>query len=452
MKSSVSSNMTEGSIFKILFFYSLPIIVTNLVQLLFHVVDVTILAIMADDLAVAAVGACGSLITLLVGIFTGFATGSNVLIARRIGEGNTAGIKKATGVSIAIGIISGFILMVIGIVFARKFLIITNCQPDVLDDAARYLVTYFYGMPIIMLYNFVAAVFRAVGDSVRPMKYMIVSGIIKIILNIVFIGVLKISVAGVALATIISNLISLLLALRVVFKYDFKFRVEVKDVCIKKEELLEIIKVGIPTCLCSIFFYIANVILSSKVNLISTNAMTANAISSQFDGIIYNVGCSIAIATSVIVGQNFGAKNFERVRKTIGQSIGYTTCVSLFLGVTFVLLSDVMLGMLSENPDIIAIAKDKMVLLCLTYFITSIMEILSFSLRAMEMSNATMIVGGICGLGIRGLWAWFIWPLHPTLSMLFLSYPVSAFVAIIIYLLICLKINIFKERKYGKSN
>lgn len=439
MKRYADSNMTEGSIFKNLFFYSIPIIITNLVQLLFHVVDVTILAIMADDFAVAAVGACGSLITLLVSVFTGFATGSNVLIARRIGEGNKEGIKKATGVSVAIGIISGLILMAIGVVFAKKFLIITNCQPDVLDDAAKYLAVYFCGMPIIMLYNFVAAVFRAVGDSVRPMKYMIISGIIKIALNIVFIGVLKFSVIGVALATIISNLICLLLALLVLFKNDFKFRIEPKDIRLKKEEFSEIVKVGVPTCLCSIFFYIANVILSSKVNLISTDAMTANAISNQFDGIIYNVGCSIAIATSVIVGQNFGAKNFERVKKTIVQSAGYTTCVSLSLGIIFVLLSDVMLGMLSDNDNVIAIARDKMVMLCLTYFITSIMEILSFSLRAMKMPNATMIVGGICGLGIRGLWAWFIWPMHPTLSVLFLSYPVSAFAAIIIYLLICFK-------------
>ena len=433
MKSLTSTNMTEGPIFKTLFFYSIPIIITNLVQLLFYVIDVAVLAIMADDLAVAAVGACGSLITLLVSVFTGLATGSNVLVARRIGEGNTDGIKRATGVSIAIGIISGFILMVIGIVFSRKFLIMTNCQKDVLDDAVKYLVIYFCGMPIIMLYNFIASVFRAKGDSVRPMRYMLISGIINVLLNVIFVGVLKISVVGVALATVMSNIIPVYLALAVIFKYDTKFRICLKDICIKKQEFIEIIKVGIPTCFCSIFFYIANVILASKVNSISTNAMTANTISNQFDGIIYNVGCSIAIATSVIVGQNFGAKKVERVKKTIRQSIGYTTCVSLSLGLICVLLSDIMLGTLSQDPNVLAIAKDKMILLCLTYFITSIMEILSFSLRAMNNPNITMIVGGICGFGIRGLWAWFIWPLCPTLTVLFQSYPVSAFIAIIIY-------------------
>lgn len=180
MKHFNSYSMTEGPVFKTLLLYSIPIIITNVVQLLFHTIDVTTLAIMTDDLAVAAVGACGSLITLLVGIFTGFATGSNVLVTKRIGEGNVDGVKKSIGASLTVGLISGIILMLTGVIFAKKFLEITNCQPDVIGDATKYLVTYFSGMPFIMLYNFVASIFRAKGDSVRPMNYMLISGVIKI--------------------------------------------------------------------------------------------------------------------------------------------------------------------------------------------------------------------------------------------------------------------------------
>ena len=443
MTKTKNYSLTEGSVFKALLFYSIPIIITNVVQLIFHITDVAVLAIMADDSAVASVGACGSIISLLISLFTGFATGSNVLIAKRIGEKKSDGTKKAVGASITIGFVSGLILMTAGIIFSRDFLLITNCQKDVLDGAVTYLNIYFSGMPLIMLYTFVASIFNAMGDSVRPMRYMIISGIINLLLNVFFTGILNLSVAGVALATVISNLIALILALCALRKKKECCDFKTKDLCVKKEEFSEIVKVGIPTCFCSIFFYAANVILSSVVNSISTDAMTANAISGQFDGIIYNVGFSVAIATSVMVGQNFGARNCERIRKAIKTGVVYTTFLSLLLGVVFVIFAKPLLGIMTENSNVIEIAKDKMILLCLTYFVTSIMEVYSFSLRAMGNPNITMIAGGICGLGIRGFWAWFVWPLYPTLSVVFQSYAVSAFIAIIIY--VCVYESMMKK-------
>lgn len=427
-------NLTEGPIFKTLLTYSTPIIITNVVQLLFVVADITILALLVDDNAVAAVGACGSLITLLVGLFTGFATGADVLLTRRIGGKFFGKIKTVVGTSIVVGFISGVILMLVGVVFARDLLQLMNCQPAVLDDATKYLVSYFIGMPIIMLYTFISSIFRAFGDSIRPMKYMLITGFVKIGLNLLMTG--SLSVIGVALATNISNLIALSMALYVLFKKKVHCEIKLCDIKAKKEELLEIIKVGVPTCFCSIFFYIANVILSSVINDISTDAMAANTIAGQFDSIIYNVGCSIAIATSVIIGQNYGAGNFERIKKTMRVSIVYTTVVSLSLGLIFVLFSDFILSMMSDNPAIIDIAKSKLILLCLTYFITSIMEVFSFSLRTMGKAIVTMIVGGICGLGIRGAWAWLICPVYKTLPVVFQSYAVSAFAAIVIYVIV----------------
>jgi len=433
-------DLTKGSIFKILFTYSLPIVITNVVQLLFHAADVAVLSVMADGDAVAAVGACGSIITLLVSLFTGFAAGANVLVAKRMGERNEQGVRKGTGTALTVGFLSGIFLMIVALIFAKRMLMITKCQPAVLDLAATYMRIYFLGMPTIMLYNFAVAVLRATGNSVGPMTYSMVSGVLNVILNVIFIAVFKMTVEGVALATVLSNLVALILALTAMMKKNAICRIEKKNLRIRKVELLEIVRIGVPTCFCSVFFYVGNIFLSTAVNSMGTDAMTANAISGQFDGVIYTVGAAIALATSAIVGQNFGAKRFDRIQKTIKTSVLYVMAVSIGLGILFVIISDPLLRIMSDSESVIAIAKDRMTFLCLTYFVTSIMEVLAFSLRALHRQKVTMYVGAISGLALRAFWALYAWPLlGKTLSMLFAIYAISALVAIAIYLLVYLK-------------
>lgn len=428
--------LTQGSIFQALFAFSLPIIVTNTIGILFHAADVAVLALLVDGPAVAAVGACGSLITLMVSLFTGLATGANVLISRRVGANDADGTKKAIGTSLTVGFFSGVLLLAVAQLFARQFLILMNCQPDVLDMATQYLKIYFLGSPIMMLNSFSVAVLRSEGDSVRPMLYSILSGITNVFANVFFVTVCRLTVEGVAIATVLSSLFSLILACKRLFRGSGTCRIALRDLRLHKEELFEIVRVGVPTCFCSLSFYAANVILASAVNSMSTDAMTANAISGQFDGIIYTVGAAIASGTSVMVAQNFGARKPDRIRKTIRISIFYVTAVSILLGSVFVLFAEPMLRLLSDDAAVIAIAKDRMTLLCLTYFVTSIMEVYAFSLRALKRQKSTMVVGAVCGFGIRCLWRWFVWPLHPTLSMLFACYTVSAFAAILIYIFV----------------
>lgn len=429
--------LTKGSVIKALFVFSLPIIITNTVNILFHAADVAVLAFFAGDEEVAAVGACGSLITLMVSLFTGLATGANVLISKRVGANDDAGTKKAVGTSLCVGFLSGVFLLLVSLAFARRFLILMNCQPDVLDAAALYMKIYFLGSPVMMLNSFAVAGLSASGDSTRPMVYSMLSGTVNVILNVFFVAVCKLAVAGVAIATVSSSALSLALVLMRLFSGRGRCKAEWQSLRINKADLLEIIGVGVPTCLCSLSFFLANVILASAVNSISTDAMTANAISGQFDGIIYTVGAAIATAASVMVAQNFGACNLARIKKTIRTGILYAAAVSLTLGTLFVIFAEPMLSLLSDSESVIAIARDRMLFLCLTYFITSIMEVLSFSLRAINRQVSTMIVGAICGFGIRCLWRYFVWPLNPSLSMLFACYAVSAFVAIIIYLFVC---------------
>ena len=428
--------MTKGSVFKAVFMFSLPLIVSNTINILFHAADVAVLAFFAEDADVAAVGACGSLINIMVALFTGFASGAGVLISKRVGANDEQGTKKAIGTSLCIAFLSGIFLMTISFLFARKFLILMNCQPDMLDAATLYLKVYFLGSPIMMLNSFAIGGVSASGDSTRPMIYSMLSGVINVILNIVFVAVFRLAVAGVAMATVFSAAVSLILVLIRLFKGNGRCKAEFTSLRINKNDLLEIVKVGIPTCLCSLSFYLANIVLASAVNSISTDAMIAYSISNQFDTIVYIVGVAIASATSVVVAQNYGAHNIERIRKAIRIGVGYTAAVSLLLGSIFAIFAEPMLRILSDSESVIALAKDKMVFLCLTYFVTSIMEVLAFSMRAIGHQLSTMIVGAVCGLGIRCLWRYFAWPINPTLSMLYTSFTVSAVVAIVIYLFV----------------
>jgi Na+-driven multidrug efflux pump len=288
-----------------------------------------------------------------------------------------------------------------------------------------------------MLYNFVAAILRSVGDSLRPMIFMLVAGVVNIGLNIFFIAVCNLTVVGVALATFMSNLVSLILALIVLFRNKGYCKIEFKNLRIFKSEFNEIIKIGIPACLCSLSFYIANLFMSAGVNSISPDAMTANAIAGQFDAIVYNVGMSIAIACMSMVGQCYGAGLMDRVRKTVATSAAYATVASLSLGTLVVVFSNQLLDIMTDSVSVIAIGREQLTVVCFTHFITSLMEVLSFSLRALHRPNCTMVVGFICGFGIRTLWVTVMWPLlGGAVSTLFFAYGVSAFCAMVIYAVI----------------
>lgn len=428
-------NLTKGKIFKTLFIYSLPLILTNVVQLLFHAADVTVLGIMVDESAVAAVGACGPIISLLVSLFASFATGANILIAKHVGAKDEVRSRKATGTALVIGFLSGFIMLIIAEIFARDILILMKCQESVLDLAVKYMQIYFLGMPVIMLYNFVAAVLRSVGDSLRPMIYMLVSGVFNIGLNIFFVAVCNLTVEGVALATFLSNLVALILALIALFKNKGYCKIEFKNLRIFGGEFKEIVKIGVPACLCSLSYYIANLFVSAGLNSISEEAMSAGAFAGQFDAIVYNVGMSIAIACMSMVGQCYGAGLFKRIKKTILISAAYATVASLSIGSLIVIFSENLLGIMTDNALIIAIGKEQLITVCFTHFITSLMEVFSFSLRALKRPNCTMVVGFICGFGVRTLWVTAIWELvGRTVGTLFLAYGVSAFCALVIYI------------------
>ena len=427
------SRMVTGSIFKTLLSFSLPLVIINIVQLLFHSADVAVLGIMATDADVAAVGACGSLISLLLCVFGGYSSAANVVVAKRVGAQDVEGARRATGTALVVGLLSGIILMTVTEIFAERFLVMMNCQPDVLQQATLYLRIYFAGMPVIMMYNFVAAILRATGDSVRPMIYMISSGVINVVLNVIFVGFMNMAVAGVALATVLSNVAALAAALVTLARNRDYCKVELKNLRLRRSEFSDIIRIGVPSCLCGIFFYLGEVIVVSAMNSISTDAMTANAVASQLDRFTYSIGSSIAVASGVMVAQNYGAGKIDRVPKIMNTAVVYLTLTIIALSSVLTLFSTAILGIFTDSSAVIELAKQRFILLSFTNFITCASEVMSNAVRALKRPRSLMVVGLVCGLIIRGVWPYLVWPNFASIPMLFICFPASTFVGCIIY-------------------
>ena len=427
--------LTRGPVGKTLFFYSLPLIAMNLVQILFSSADITILGIMVDDTAVAAVGACASLISLFVSFFSTFVTGASILVATRAGAKDEAGAQRATGVSFVAGLLFGLPLMAVALIGAKHFLVWINCPLEILDSAVLYSRIYFAGMPMLMISTIAGNTLRAVGDSTKPMVHMMIAGILKIGLNVLFIGVFDLTVEGVALATLLSNTVALILGVSALFKNRSYCRLEYKNFRLRKTELRTIIQIGLPASLGGLAFYIGDLIISSQVNALDQLAIAARSISGQWDGIVQNVGMSIAYACMAMVGQAVGAKDSRRVSQILRKGSLYVTIVDLSIGIILMAFARPLLDLMTDSPEVIALAIPKMALLCLTYFITSIMEVHYFSLNAMQRSKATAVVCFVCGFGIRSAWSFWISPLYPSLVTVHLPIPISALIATVIYII-----------------
>lgn len=282
-------NMLSGSIAKGLLSMTVPIMIMNVMQTLFNIIDMTVLRYFADDRAVGAVGACGSLIVLCTSLLIGMAAGANIIVAKRIGAGKKDRADRAVMTAILLAITGGFVLMMIGVIFAKTFLIWTNCPERLLLQATLYFRIYFLGMPLFMLYNFCAAILRAIGDTKKPMYFLILGGIIKVTINLVFVTVLDTSVEGVAIATIISNAVASSLAFGALCKCKDVISINFKKIKFDLSELKDILYVGIPSGLQSALYSVANVVITATVNTFGADATTGIAIANQFDGILYQI-------------------------------------------------------------------------------------------------------------------------------------------------------------------
>ena len=431
---STKVDMLSGSITKGLFVLLIPIMIMNVTQSLFNIIDMTVLKIFSNDSAVGAVGASGMLITLCTSLLIGISAGANVVVAKRIGLGNKERVDKAAMTAILFSLVGGILLMLFGVIFAETFLKMTNCPDSLLAKATLYFRIYFYGIPFLMLYNFCAAILRAAGDTKKPMYFLILGGIIKIIFTLFFVTAFNMDVEGVAISTNISSFVISILAFCALLRSE-TVHFDFKKIKFYSLELKEMLFIGIPSGLQTGMYSLANVIITTAVNGFGADATTGIAIANQFDGIMYQIIYAPSLATIPYVAQNIGAGKIERVKKTVLRSILITAAFGVTFGSLSAIFSKELSSIMSTTPEVIKYSQQKMIIVSSTYFLSGINEIIGGVLKGMGKPILPTVSTFIFMCVFRFVWVYLIFPLCPNLTFLYLVWPIGWILSIITLLI-----------------
>ena len=418
-------NLTKGPLFKQLLIVALPLVVTNILQLLFNAADVAVISIFRGEESMASVGATTALIHLITNLFVGLGAGASVVLAKFVGQNNMARSRKLVGTSVLLSLILGLIVLVVGVFGAKIFLVWMNCDPILLDKATTYLTIYFLGMPIVMLYNFCAGILRAVGDTFRPMIFLIISGVANVVLNVLFVLVCGMDVEGVAIATVVSQGISAVLCLIVMFKNSGFSKFLLKHFRIYKAELKEILKVGLPSGIQASMFSISNVIIQSTINAFGAIYTAGNTVALQFEGFVGMAGNSVSVANMSLVSQNYGARNKKRIINSIIYASLTAIVVDYIIGIPIVLFANQLCSIMANDLAVIEIAKIRLNIMCLTFAIGALMDTLTYALRSLGKSTTAMVISIFFVCVFRIIWLNTAYLLNPTFEMIFYSYPIS---------------------------
>lgn len=433
MLKSKTMDMLNGPIFKNLIIFALPIMAINVLQVIFHATDIFVLGLFSSDSSVAGTGATSPVINLFLGFFGGFASGTNVLVGRAIGKNDKESVKKHIGVSLLFGVLFGFVLMIIVFIGARYFLIWMNCPESILDLAVVYIRIYFIGVPIILFYNICAAILRSVGDTVRPFIYLIIGGVSNLILNVFFVVVLRIDVAGVAIATVLSKLITAILSFRALLKGVGYAKIERKYLKFYKDELKELLGLGIPAGIQAGLFNITNIYLNSILNSFGETIITANTVCYQVDAMITSAMNGFSLGALSFFSQNVGAKKYDRVWKVLGVSVFINCILGISLGVLLFMFGRYIFVFMTDNPEVIDYTTIRLKVIALTYFTLGIMNVLENLIKAMKKAVTSMICSILGTIVLSVAWMLFIFPINPTLEMYYSVYPVSWVVSCIMF-------------------
>lgn len=427
-KPSYGIDMLNGPVLMPLLRFAMPLMASGLLQLLFNAADVIVVGRFAGDNALAAVGSTGSLTSLIVNLFMGLAIGANVVAARFYGAGDYQGMSRTVHTSMLVSVVFGVFLTIVGVVFAPTFLEWMGSPEEVIGLASVYLRIYFCGMLAIMVYNFGAAILRSIGDTRRPLIYLTIAGVINVVLNLIFVIAFKMSVAGVALATLISQAISAALVVICLIRTDGAIHFDVRLMRIDKKVFVEIIRVGLPAGLQSTMFAIANVVIQSAINAFGAVAVAANSAASNLDGFVYTAMNSVSQATTSFTSQNYGAKKHDRLWKIFKSSLLCVSIVGLVLGVGVWAAGETLLGMYTDSADVIDAGMIRLTWMCMPYVLCGIMEIIVGSLRGIGYSIAPMIVSVFGACVFRLAWIYTVCRLPvfaESTSGIYMSYPVS---------------------------
>lgn len=436
---SYELDMTHGKLIPKVAAFALPLMLTSILQLLYNAADVIVVGRFTGPEALAAVGSTGALINLIINVFLGLSVGTNVIAANYYGAGDYKNTQETVHTSISVSLIGGLVIGVFGFIFGGTFLSWMGSPPDVLPLASKYIRIYFLGMPFNMLYNFGSAVLRAVGDTRRPLYFLTISGIVNVVLNLVFVIKLKMGVAGVAWATIISQMISSVLVVACLAHTEGFVHLDLKALRIHKKKLFDIARVGLPAGFQGACFSLSNVLIQSTINSYGATFVAGNSASSNLEGFVYVSMNAFHQAAVTFVSTNVGAGENGRIRKVIGACVFLVTAVGVSLGMLFFAFMPQLLSIYAPGePEVIAAGLVRLRIFMLTYFTCGIMDVLCGVLRGMGAAVVPMVVSIMGACAFRIFWVYSILPLHNTPQMLYYSYPVSWVLTGGVHLVCCL--------------
>lgn len=436
-------NMCEGSIFIKMLKFAVPLMLSSILQLLFNAADVVVVGKFAGDNSLAAVGCTGSLVNLLTNLFMGLSVGANVMAARHYGAEQWDELDDSVHTSMFISFLAGIFLTIIGVVFSGPILELMDTPAEVLPLAATYLRIYFLGMIPSMLYNFGSALLRAVGDTRRPMLYLSLAGMVNVILNLIFVIVFEMDVAGVAIATVISQCISAALVVRCMIKSGGSIRLDLKRLRINRKELRFIIRVGLPAGLQGCIFSLSNVVIQSSVNGFGELTVSGNSAASNLEGFVYVAMNSFHHATMSFMSQNYGAGKYDRLKKVVICGIASVTVTGLVLGNLVSFFGNTLLSVYTSNPVVIDAGLIRLKYICVTYCLCGMMDVMVGALRGIGYSVMPMIVSlcGACGLRLLWLATVFQMAEYHTIETVYVSYPISWLITFTVHVICYLAVR-----------
>lgn len=418
-------DMCNGTIMDKLISFALPLMISGMLQLMFNAVDIIVVGRFTGSQALAAVGSTTALICTFTNLFIGVSLGANVLAARFYASGKTKEMAETVHTAILLALISGIAMSVIGILCARESLVLIATPDDIIGQAALYLRIYFSGMPFFMLYNYGAAILRAVGDTKRPLMYLIAAGTANAVLDLILVIIFKMGVAGVAIGTITSQFISCVLVIRCLCKTDAIYKLYISKLRIKKYYLIQILKVGLPAGIQSTVINFSNVLLQSSVNSFGEIAMAGYTAANNILGFLYVSVNSVTQACMSFTSQNYGVRKFKRMDKVLANCAILSIIVSVVIGGGSYLLGHQILGIYTKQEDVIQCGMEILSISTIPYFLCGLMDMIPGSMRGVGYSAVPMILSIIGTVGTRLVWIYGVFPEHRSLYVLFMSYPVS---------------------------
>jgi len=424
-KNKYEMDMCSGSLLPKILLYSLPLMLSGILQLLFNAADIVVVGRFAGNDALAAVGSTSSLINLLVNVFMGLSVGTNVMVARFYGAGQKKELEEMVHTAILTSIVSGVILIFVGLALSRPALLLMDTPENVIDQSVLYIRIYFVGMPAMMLYNFGSAVLRAVGDTRRPLYFLMIAGVINVVLNLFFVISLSMGVAGGALAPLISQAVSAILVLLCLMRSESDYRVELNKLRIVKDKMLKMIQIGLPAGMQGALFSVSNVLIQSSVNSFGSIAMAGNTAAQNLEGFVYTAMNALHQTCISFTGQNYGAKQYKRMGKILLICQGCVIVVGVLMGTGVYLAGGTLLKLYSPDPEVIQYGMLRLSYICTTYALCGMMDVMVGSLRGMGYSIMPMLVSLTGACLFRIVWIMTIFKAHHSLEILYVSYPIS---------------------------